>query len=736
MLLVLRQSCANDAVIVPEALDNQLRPIIQSAAVETKPLQPLADLFLRDIGLFVQSLNQGKTADKAILQRIEKKLTEWNQVKAAWQYDISQDADENDTRYVPSKVALDEIATAIQRRLTVWNSTLQVQDIEPYSVVRHYGKDANDVARLLDKTKAAQKYFLSQKGAAQKERAEDWCRYFEMQAFLTDLESIQHVVQQPIRRVSLPDSSIPVEVLVPLCDKANMSLYRLNTPQLSEVQAEYLNEPVIAAWKEELKHWTADTVDFKQLLQHLERYELTGGMSDMKIFSRLALRAAAARTPQYAQLGEIVREQYGNPNLKIFVSNAVINSHLPPIESETRRFRDVIQEQPVSGLRQTETEIMMTFLPDKDRLSVSVDYGIELLTLTKSDSFATQLTNQGKTLILARKEIELTENGLEIHPCDVEIVSHRLKLSNVKTDFDGMPIVSKLFRSVVYNQYESKYSGARSESLRKIMRQVSRQVDSETNERLKPINEKYRAFSQYIANNFDLYIKKADSQTEQDWLLSSWKLHSPRTLGSETPAPKTPQDAFADLKIHESLFNLFLGKLDLEGKKGKVLDFKKMLAEKFQQPALAFESDGDDIEVTFAAQNPLIVRFTDNQIELTISIAALRMNRQTHRNFQVIVHYKPATDDRGNLVLERDGYISLINVRSQILMRNSRVINVVRYLFSQILAAFDVQLLPFNITFVFCVGTNLFGNLPRNVREQRNTFDNLFPCRFGSGKIF
>jgi hypothetical protein len=94
-----------------------------------------------------------------------------------------------------------------------------------------------------------------------------------------------------------------------------------------------------------------------------------------------------------------------------------------------------------------------------------------------------------------------------------------------------------------------------------------------------------------------------------------------------------------------------------------------MLAEKFRQSDLAAPGENDDVVVTFASYNPVVVRFVDGRAELTISIAALRLGRQTHRNFKVIVWYKPAYNSSGRLVLERDGYIGLINVREQFVLR-------------------------------------------------------------------
>jgi hypothetical protein len=96
-----------------------------------------------------------------------------------------------------------------------------------------------------------------------------------------------------------------------------------------------------------------------------------------------------------------------------------------------------------------------------------------------------------------------------------------------------------------------------------------------------------------------------------------------------------------------------------------------MLAEKFKQPSLAAPEENDHVEVMFAPYNPMVVRFVDGRVELTISIAALRLLGKTHRNFQVIVRYKPAFDSEGRLVLERDGYMSLIGSREQFILRTA-----------------------------------------------------------------
>jgi hypothetical protein len=356
-------------------------------------------------------------------------------------------------------------------------------------------------------------------------------------------------------------------------------------------------------------------------------------------------------------------------NVRFFFFFSLLKNHLPLTVSEVARFREIIQSQPTVGRRQTETELALSLVPHDTRVLTSLEMRVDLATVSRSDAFATQLFNTGRTHVIARKTIELTEKGFVAEPCVAEIEDHRMKLVKVNTNFDGLPVLSGVFRNIVLNQYESKAYDARTESQRKILWRVRNQVDRETEERLRPINEKIKILSEYADGEFGLQVEKRNCSTDENWMNSAWGVRSKDALASHTPAPDTLPGSFADLKFHESLLNMLLGKLELEGKRGTVREFKEMLAEKFQQPGLSTPEENDHVEVMFAPYNPMVVRFVDGRIELTISLAALRLMGKMHRNFQVIVRYKPAYDSAGRLVLERDGYISLVNVREQFVMR-------------------------------------------------------------------
>jgi len=573
--------------------------------------------------------------------------------------------------YIPSATALDEMAHALQRRIYVWRAVFnaEVADVSPVTTL--FGKSFADVNRLKERTLAVEQYFTKSRRIVDNQTGLTWSDYLETQSWISELEACQQPVAQPVRLVSLSSPTIPVDALKMLSSRANATIRRLESPTLTQEQRVFLNHPTVNTWKEELQSWTADIVTPIHLLRLLERYEAYGGMSDMKALSSFIDLLSASKTEEYRQLGDYVRRLYGRTNVRFSLSNVLLNNHLPPPVSEIAPFRDVILSQPTVGRRQTDTEMEVTFLPHPTRILTAVDVGLDLATFSRTDAFATQLFNTGRTLVIARKKIELTEKGFLTEPCEALIVGHQTRLRGVETNFDGVPVVGRLFQGVVRNQVASKSHAANSEAQRKILRQVRNTIDGEVEQRLQPINEQLRKLSQLADREFGLHVERRDSRTEEDWLISAWGVRGTHTLSSNTPAPDTLPGSYADLKIHESLPNMLLGKLEFEGKRGTVGEFKETLAEKFSLPGLAVPEENDHVEVTFAPYNPVVVRFVDGRVELTISIATLKLLGKTHRNFQVIVRYKPAYDSEGRPVLKRDGYMSLIGVREQFIMRTA-----------------------------------------------------------------
>ena len=651
----------------PQSLAQQLQRIVDSPAAEVQPLREVCAAILDDLNNIVAHIEHNPAELPLALERLERSIRRLEARQVFWA--ATPSVNPNAREYIPSAIALDEVTLALQRRIFVWRAFLQTKTAEGTPITTLYEKSFADLNRLRERTLAAGQYFARSRQVVNRQTGQTWEDYLGTRSWLTELEAFRQPHAQPIRRVSLSHPYLPIEVLQALGSRANMTMLRLESPHLTHEQRVFLNHPAVHAWRAELQNWAVDIVAPIDALRYLERYETTGGMSDMRAFSRSIEQLSMSRTPEYRQFGDNLRRQYGMANVQFFISSALLNNHLPPPASETALFREVIQSQPTIGQRQTDSVFVVSFVPHPTRILTSLEVGVDLTTFSRSDAFATRLFNTGQTLVVARKMIELTQDGFVTEPSEAQIIDHRMGLSRMDTNFDRMPILSGLFRNTVRNQYENRFSAATMETQHRILQEVRAQVDREATQRLRPLNEQIRTLSRHADQEFGLRIEKRKSRTEEHWLLTSWGVRGHDSLLGSTPPPETLPGAFADLKIHESLPNSLLGSLEFEGRRGTVGEFKEVLAEKFRMPALAEPEEHDDVEVTFAPHNPMVVRFVDGRVELTISIAALRILRNTTRDFQVIVRYKPGYDSEGRPVLERCGYISLINVREQILMR-------------------------------------------------------------------
>ena len=657
------------SVYYPHSLVQQIQRIVQSSTDEVQPLREICTAILDDIDSIVSHVEHNPAEPCLALQRLEELSQALDTLQTLWTATPSDSLDA--AEYTPSAVALEELTLALKRRIFIWKSLFQSESAKSTPLLNLYGKSFDDINRLRERTLAVEQYFLRSRRVIDRQTGQTWGDYFGTQSWISELEAYQHLQSQPIRHVSLSVPFLPTEVLKTLAHRANSTVLRLESTPLTDEQRAFLNHPVVNAWKEELQSWTADIVAPVHALRLLEQYETSGGISDMKAFSLLIEQLDNSKTAEYRKFGDDLRRQYGMANVRLFISSALLNNHLPPPVSKTASFRDVIQSQQIVGRRQADTVYKVSFIPHPTRILMSLDVDVDLATFARTDAFATQLFNTGRTLVEARKAIELTEKGFLTDPSEAMIVEHRMRLVGMNTEFDGLPLLSGMVRNTVRGQYESRFQSANMETRYKILRQVRAEVDRETEKRLQPVSKQILELSQYANDEFGLIINKRESRTDENWLVTSWGIRRQDSLTGNTLAPATLPGSFADLKIHESLPNLLMGSLEFEGKRGTVGEFKKMLAERFRQPALADPAENDDVEVTFAAHNPIAVRFVDGRIELTISIAALRLLRQTHRDFQVIVRYKSAYDAQGRQILERDGYISLvnINVREQVVLR-------------------------------------------------------------------
>ncbi len=661
-------------VSLANRLIKHLDAVLDSRIESVQPLRCWAESTKQRIHGVVLFLGQKNSKDAEVQQSLlERSAIQLAEIRKTWKpQPITQDDEPTKKEdYVPTVVALEEIQLELERWALLCRQSIIAMGGETYPLAKLFGKSVTDLQQLQERTQVAQDFFLGEKRTLAKGLFVGalWSEHLEAGKFLGDLDACQKMIGQPNRRVAALVSTIPISSLVSFSDRANAILAKLDDSVLKDEQKKFLGVPAIEAWKEELRLWTSDTVSPLELLSAVDAYETTAGTSDMARLSQLTARLLVSRSIAFRKLGLLTTELYGGPNAKVYISKDFLNRLLPVSEPEEASFREVIQGQPVSGKRRVEKEVELNLIPASDRLLLSLDVKGTVQTSSRANAFATTLFNNGHADYSARKRIELTEDGFRLLPSQVVVKNNRVLLKNIRTDFDGVPVLSGLFREIVLGQYESRQGGARAETSRKIAQQAKNRIDLETAERFDEINDQFRGGLLDTLKQLGLSIETQNAKTENDWLLGSWRLVGNDVLSGSTPAPTTQSGSFADLKIHESAINALIGKLDIGGRQMSVGEFRKEIATKFLKPEFVvdeIDEDNDDVQIAFAVENPVVVRFADGRIEITVSIESLKIQRQTFRDFKGIVYYLPGETPDGKLLLQRDGIVSLVNVKAQL----------------------------------------------------------------------
>ena len=443
---------------------------------------------------------------------------------------------------------------------------------------------------------------------------------------------------------------------------------------------DFVNSPLVVEWKKCLTKWHSDLVDPFRYIGICERYLSEENPSDGILLAQLTPRMTCSKSIQYQNLGNLVGERFSQPHLKMYVSKFLLNRMLPTRDPEFDVVRDSVAGQQVYGRRRTDTQVQMDLIPDPQRLMLSLNVLGKVRTSTTATTFPATVQNQSYADYFGKKRLELTTDGIRVSPAEVAVYNNKVQLRNISTDFDVVPLVGDLIKDIAISQYENQQGFFESETKKKIINQAKYQIDQEVNERLLALNNSYQRSFLNILHSNNASLQQKQYRTTEDWLMASWFLATPASLGSHTSEPETPAGSIADLKIHQSAVNAVIERLDLGGQCFSIGELRTHLLKRIQREDLDSPGENDDMVVVFEKENPISVRFEPNKVVLSLAFDCLQRDDNEWYDFQVFVHYVPGTSTTGTLCLVRDGYIQLKgenSLRTQMTLRTifSKIFN-------------------------------------------------------------
>jgi hypothetical protein len=410
----------------------------------------------------------------------------------------------------------------------------------------------------------------------------------------------------------------------------------------------------------------------RELLSSIERYETSGLASDARRVMELEHQLASSLVPAELALRERIETHYRNCNLRIAVTDDLINRLVPQPEPTTGQVRERILNLPVRGHNSTSTQLNVRLVPDPRRLNVTLQATGLVSSWTAASSGPARLHSRSQASYWVEKTWTIDSAGVHSTPATAR-AENRSRLGRVESDFDGIPLVGEMVRGLIRRGHAQRSPLAEAEVRRKVRSKATERFEAETHVQVAAAR---KAFSQHVLkplDNLSLDLETSFLETTNERLVTRVRLSSEEQLAAHTPRPRAPSDSLLSLQVHQTALNNCLENLDLNGRTFTLDELHRTLLTKLNRPPESMpEPQHEDVEITFAPQDAVRVRCADGKIEVTLSIARLSTGSRDWHNFAMRVYYRPgSTGLSGELVREGSIYLSGdgLSTRSQIALR-------------------------------------------------------------------
>lgn len=523
--------------------------------------------------------------------------------------------------------AVRRAAHALERRLTLWQATAAARRATPSLVIAPRPNPDALRARLGEVAALAN-------GSAQ---GAEWREFL-----LLDALAMSRTATTADRR-----------------ELANRVLARLDETRLTRDQRRFVTHGPVARLTESLRGAAAEPVDFAQTLAHLEQYERSGLSRDARLVATDRRNLAWADLDEARELAELIDTNYRNCNLRIAVSEELIERLLPTRGPELQSVRETILGVPVRGQGTTTTDLSIRLVPDATRLQMAIEAAGLIDSRTTSASGPARFWNDGHARYSVYALVHLTPAGIRLGEVDGRATAMS-RLRNFETDYDGIPLLGPFIRDAVEREYGARRGAARRESERKIVARAEERIAEEASTLVERANRQLDERVLQVLKELDFDTPASALETTDKRLIARLRLATDEQVAAHTPRPRAPSDSLLSLQVHESAMNNLVEQLDLDGRQFSIPDLHRWIASKLHlEHTPAVEPNREEVFVTFADEDAVRVRCREDRIEVTLALADVENPEHHWRNFKVKVFYRPQVEG-ASAQLVRDGTIQLI----------------------------------------------------------------------------
>ena len=440
-------------------------------------------------------------------------------------------------------------------------------------------------------------------------------------------------------------------------------LARVARSKLSESQQQFLTRDPFMELGSELRQITDSAFDRRELVRRLEDYEAQNLPGEGRWLADESLRLAVSEDTQKKVLGQQLARHYCNPNVRIALTEDLLNRLMPRQTAELSHVSDTVLGTPVRGRSLTETDVAIRLIPDPHRLLLALEISGDVASLTNSSSGPATFRTESTSRYVARKPMEITTTGIVLWPAEVTEVRNSTRLRSLQTDYDRIPLIGSIVQGMARSSHDSKRGEVKREIKRKVATRAKQRIDSEADARMNNTSQRLKDRVLQPLENLSIVPEMISAETNEQRLVMQLRLASDQQLAAHTQRPWAPLDSLLSMQIHQTAVNNVLGGLNLDGDTLTLKELRDRIAAKFNVPVLLNEENKhDDVEITFASRDSVRIDCREGRIAVTLSIARLEKSPRVWKHFQVRAYYRVEIEGL-SATLVRDSSIRLVGRR-------------------------------------------------------------------------
>ena len=457
-----------------------------------------------------------------------------------------------------------------------------------------------------------------------------WVPYLELDALTNTAHS--------------PDSSpSTVELLGKVTNKLSPE------PEWTEAQKDFLSRPSLARLSTAVSAMSqaitapqdadprAQVRDLAgQFLTSLDEYEASGSTT-AAAQARMAYQALKNFTPdQGAQLAELMRAHYFNFNMRVIVSEGVMQRVMGDNRNESSWINQCVMGARINGSQCTNTSINVDLRPSVDRalITLTLDGTVQANTTGTTDQATVFAT--GYHRFHAEKGVLFDGHTFSTTQATVG-VNANTQIYSAQSNMSRIPLLGRIADGIVLGIAQDKAGEANSYTAQGIRNEVVPRLDSEAQSKFDKANLELEARVWGPLREQGMYPDAMHwSSTDSDLQIRA-RLMDVGELGGANTAPNIAMPAGGVLiQTHESLMSNFADRFEFAGKTMKESEVRQTLRDRLKkllgrdveiaEPVVPEGEKPQDNTLVFAATDPIRFQIEGGQVKYIMRVGMIPQN--------------------------------------------------------------------------------------------------------------